>query len=61
MLSSSEVRAFCPSISFLFAHLGASLGTSCNSCSLVGDFVEGESSLGLAIADFLPLLCQSVD
>ncbi|KAK9983005.1 hypothetical protein SO802_032530 [Lithocarpus litseifolius] len=61
MLSSSEVKALCPSVSLLFASLGASLGTSHNFCPLVGGFVGGENSLGLVIADLLPLLCQSVD
>ncbi|KAL0009961.1 hypothetical protein SO802_005069 [Lithocarpus litseifolius] len=39
MLSSSEVRALCPSISFLFAYLGASLEISRSFCPLVEDFI----------------------
>ena len=35
MLSSSEFRALCPSVSFLFVHLGASLRISCNFYPLV--------------------------
>ena len=58
MLSSSEVRVLYPSVSFLFTRLGASLGTSCNFCSLMGDFVGGERSLGLVVADsFVVSIC----
>ena len=61
MVSSSEVRIACPSISFLFACLGASLGVSRNFVPLVGGFVFEGSSLSVALADFLPLLSQSLD
>ena len=61
MVSSSEVRIVCPSISFLFARLGASLGVSRNFVPLVGGFVFEGSSLSVALADFLPLLRQSLD
>ena len=61
MLSSSEVRALCPSVSFLFAHLGASLRISRNFCPLVEDFVCGGNSLSLVLTDLFPLLRQSVD
>ena len=60
MLSSSEVRAFCPFVSFLFACLGASLGISHNFYPLFEDFASGENSLSLVIADLFPLLHQSV-
>ena len=39
MVSSSKVRIVCPSISFLFACLGASLGISCTFSPLVEGFV----------------------
>ena len=60
MLSSSEVRALCPPVSFLFARLGTTLGISRNLCPLVEDFIGGDGSLGLVIADLFPLLCQSI-
>ena len=60
MLSSSEVRALCPSVSFLFTCLGASLGIFHNFCPLVEEFIGGENSLSLVIADLFPLLRQSV-
>ena len=60
-LSSSEVRALCPSVSFLFAHLGASLEISRNFCPLVEDFVGGGNSLNLVLVDLFPLLRQFVD
>ena len=61
MLSSSKVRVLCPSVSFLFAHLGAFLGISHNFYSLVEDFVSGGNSLSLVLTDLFPLLRQSVD
>ena len=61
MVDSSEVRIHCPSISFLFACLGASLGVSRSFCPLVEDFVFGGSSLSVVLADLFPLLRQSVD
>ena len=39
MVSTSEVRIVCPSISFLFARLGASLGVSRTFSPLVEGFV----------------------
>ena len=61
MVSSSKVRIACPLISFLFACLGASLGVSHNFVPLVRGFVFESSSLSVALADFLPLLRQSLD
>ncbi|KAK9991203.1 hypothetical protein SO802_026188, partial [Lithocarpus litseifolius] len=61
MVGSSEVRTLFPSISFLFARLGASLGISCAFCPLVGGFMFGVSGLGLVLADLLPLLLESVN
>ena len=61
MLSSFEVRTLCPSISFLFAHLGDSLRISRNFCPLVEGFVCGGNSLSLVLTDLCPLLHQSVD
>ena len=61
MVSSSKVRIACPSISFLFARLGDSLGVSCSFFPLVGGFIFEGSSLSVALADLLPLLSQSLD
>ena len=60
-VDSSKVRIFCPSISFLFACLGASLGVSRSFCPLVEDFVFGGCGLSLMLADLLPLLHQSLN
>ena len=57
MVSSSEVRITCPSISFLFACLGGSLGVFPH----LENFVFEGNSLGVALADLLPLLRQSID
>ena len=61
MVSSSEVRILCPSISFLFARLGASLEVSHTFLPLVEGFVFEGSSLSVVLADLFPLLRQSVD
>ena len=61
MVGRSEVRTLCPSISFLFTRLRASLGISCTFCHLVEGFVFGSSSLSVVLADLFPLLCQFVD
>ena len=52
MVSSSEVRMACPSISFLFVRLGGSLGVFL----YLENFVFEGSSLSVALADLLPLL-----
>ena len=39
MVDSSEVRVVCPSVSFLFACLGASLDTFSAFLPLIGNFV----------------------
>ena len=57
MVSSSEVRIACPSISFLFARLRGSLGVFPH----LENFVFEGNSLGVALADLLPLLRQSID
>ena len=57
MLSSSEVRALFPSVSFLFARLGGSLGVF----PYLENFVFEGSSLSIALGDLLPLLRQSID
>ena len=57
MVSSSEVRTECPSISFLFARLGGSLGVFPH----LENFISEGSSLGVVVADLLPLLRQSID
>ena len=61
MVDSSEVRILCPSISFLFARLEASLGVSHSFCPLVENFVFEGSGLSLVLADLLPLLRQLIN
>ena len=57
MISSFEIRIACPSVSFLFACLGGSLGIFPN----LEDFVFLGNCLGIALAELLPLLCQSIN
>ena len=57
MLSSSEVRALFPSVSFLFASLGGSLGVF----PYLENFVFEDSNLSIALGDLLPLLRQSIE
>ena len=57
MVSNSEVRIAYPSISFLFARLGGSLGVFPN----LEKFISEGNSLGVVVADLLPLLRQSID
>ena len=52
MVSSFEVRTACPSISFLFACLGGSLGVF----PYLENFISEGNSLGIVVADLLPLL-----
>ena len=61
MFSSTEVRIACPSISFLFVCLGVFLGVSRTFILLVENFVFEGNSLGVALVDLVPLLCQSID
>ena len=57
MVSSSEVRIACPSIYFLFARLGGSLGVFPH----LENFISKGNNLGVVVADLLPLLRQSID
>ena len=61
MVNSSGVRVACPSVSFFFARMGASLGASRAFLPLVGNFVFEDSSLGVVLGDLFPLLSQSLD
>ena len=60
MVSGSEVRAACPSVSFFFARLGAALGVSGNFLPLVGDFIFVGCGLSLVIGELSPILGQSL-
>ena len=60
MCDHSKVRHLCPSASFLFACLGALLG-SIGGCLEVRPFVSRDTALGLVLADLSPLLLQSLD
>ena len=57
MVGSFEVRIACPSISFLFARLGGSLGVFPH----VESFVFERNSLGVMLTELCPLLRQSLD
>ena len=57
MVSSFEVRTACPLISFLFARLGGSLGVFPH----LENFISEGNSLGVVVADLLPLLRQLID
>ena len=57
MVSSFKVRIACPSISFFFSCLGGSLGVF----PYLENFVFKGNSLGVALADLLPLLHQLID
>ena len=60
MVSGSEVRAICPSVSFFFARLEATLGVSGDFLPLVGDFVFAGCGLSLVIGELSPILGQSL-
>ena len=57
MVGSSEVRIACPSISFLFARLGGSLGNF----PYLENFVYEGSCLAVVLADLLLVLRHSID
>ena len=57
MVGSSEVRIACPSISFLFARSGGSLGVFPH----VENFVFEGNSLGVVLTELCPLLRQSIN
>ena len=61
MLGNSEIRQLYPSISFLFARLGVSLGSFCTCCPSIEGFAVRGHILSLVLIDLFPLLRQSVD
>ena len=60
MVSSSEGRVACPSISFFFARLGAALGVSSDFLPLVGDFIFAGYGLIVVLGEISPILGQSI-
>lgn len=60
MYEYSEVRCHCPSVSFLFARLGAFLGSS-SGYPEVMSFASEAGALGLVLADLSHLLRQFLD
>ena len=60
MVSSSEVRVACPSVSFFFARLGAALGVSGDFFPLVGDFIFVGCGLSVVLGVLSPILGQSL-
>ena len=61
MVDYSDIRHTSPSVAFFFARLGAYLGALSSHCLRVGDFVLGDSILGLVLGSLYPLLRQSWD
>ena len=51
MVSSSEVRVACPSVSFFFARLGATLGITGDFFPLVGDFIFEGCGLSVVLGE----------
>ena len=60
MVSGSEVRVICPSVSFFFARLGVALGVSSDFLPLVGDFVFAGCGLSVVIGELSPILGHSL-
>ena len=60
MVSCSEVRVACLSVSFFFARLGATLGVSGDFLPLVGDFIFAGCGLSVVIGELSPILGQSI-
>ena len=60
MVSDSEVKVACPSVSFFFTRLGVSLGVSGDFLPLVGDFVFADCGLSAALGKLSPILSQSI-
>ena len=60
MVSGSEVRVACPSISFFFARLGAALGVFGDFLPLVGDFIFVGCGLSVVLGKLSPILGQSI-
>ena len=60
MVSDSEVRVACPSITFFFARLGAALGVSSDFLPLVGDFVFVGCGLSAVLGELSLILSQSI-
>ena len=60
MVSASEVKAACPSVSFFFARLGAALGVSSDFLPLVGVFVFAGCGLSVVIGELSLILGQSL-
>ena len=60
MVSGSEVRVVCPSVSFFFARLGAALGVFDDFLPLVRDFIFAGYGLSLVIGELSLILGQSL-
>ena len=60
MVSGSEVRVVCPSISFFFARLGAAIGVSGDFLPLIGDFIFAGCGLSVVLGELSPILGQLI-
>ena len=61
MVDSSKVRVMCPSVSFLFACLGASLDTSSAFLPLIENFFFEVCWLGVLAGELFLVLSQSIN
>ena len=61
MVDSSKVSVMCPSVSFLFARLGASLDTFGAFIPLIKNFIFEGCGLGVVVGELFPVLNQSVN
>ena len=61
MVQNSKIRKLYPYVSFFFACLGASFGSSSARCFPIEGFVSRNSGLGFMLADLYPLLHQSLN
>ena len=60
MVSDSEVKVACPSVSFFLARLGVALGVSGDFLPLVGDFIFAGCGLSVVLGELSPILGQSI-
>ena len=61
MVDSFEVRVMCPSVSFLFACLGASSETSNAFLPLIENFIFEVCGLGVVVGELFHVLSQSIN
>ena len=60
MVSDSEVKVACPSVSFFLARLGVALGVSGDFLPLVGDFIFASCGLSVVLGELSTILGQLI-